>query len=118
MQFSHDKTSNTMYIQFSDEIVKNSEEISEGIIIDYGLGENIIGLEILNFSKRKIDLNEIIKLESDEIIAKLLKSRKNPFKFIGIWEGWDKFDLFEKGINLTKNIDKNKTVKIVDSWKN
>ncbi len=116
MQISHDKVANALHIQFSNKKVKATKEISEGIIIDYGLGDNIIGLEILNFSKRKINLNEIVKLESDEVIAKLLKRRKNPFEFIGIWEGWDKFDLFEEGINLTKNVDKNKAEKIVDLW--
>ena len=118
MQFSYDKVANAMYIRFSNEKVKRTEEISEGFIIDYSFGDDIIGLEILNFSKKKIDLNEIVKLESDEIIVKLLKRRKNPFKFIGIWEGWDKFDVFKKGINLTKNVDINKSVKIIDSWKN
>ena len=33
MQFSHDKVVNALYIRFSNEKVKTTEEISEGIII-------------------------------------------------------------------------------------
>ena len=108
MQFSHDKVANALHIRFLNEKVKTTEEISEGIIIGYGLGDNIVGIEIFNYSKREIDLNEIVKLESDEIIGRFLKRRKNPFEFIGIWEEWDKFNLFKKGINLSKEIDKTK----------
>ena len=32
------------------------------------------------------------------VIGRLLKKQKNPFEFLGIWEEWDKFDLFEEGI--------------------
>jgi len=85
MQFSYDKVVNAIYIRFSNGNVSTTEEISEGIIVDYGLEDNnIIGVEILNFTKRKINLNEIIKLDSDEVITKLLKRRKNPSKFNGI----------------------------------
>ena len=52
------------------------------------------------------------------VIGRLLKKRKNPFEFIGIWEEWDKFDLFEEGINKAKEIEKNKTKKIIESWEN
>ena len=52
------------------------------------------------------------------VIGRLLKKRKNPFEFIGIWEEWDKFDLFEEGINKAKEIDKNKTKQIIESWEN
>jgi len=73
MQFSYDKVANAMYIRFSNEKVRVTEEISEGIIIDYGLGDDIIGIEVLNYSKRKLDLNEIVKLDSDEIIPVVIQ---------------------------------------------
>lgn len=73
MQFSYDKVANAMYIKFSNEKVRVTEEISEGIIIDYGLGDDVIGIEVLNYSKRKLDLNEIVKLDSDEIIPVVIQ---------------------------------------------
>ena len=53
-----------------------------------------------------------------KVIGRLLKKQKNPFEFLGICEEWDKFDLFEEGINKAKEIDKNKTKLIIESWEN
>jgi len=73
MQVSFDKVANALYLQFSHEKVKDSEEVNEGIIIDYGEDENIIGIEILNYTERKINLNEIIKMDVDEIIPVIIQ---------------------------------------------
>ncbi|MHA1719524.1 MAG: antitoxin VapB family protein [Promethearchaeota archaeon] len=50
------------------------------------------------------------------VIGRLLKKQKNPFDFIGIWEDWDNFDLFEEGINKAKECDKPKGEQIINSW--
>ncbi len=73
MEVSFDKVANTLYIQFSREPVKETEEISGGIIVDYGENESIIGIEILNYSQRKINLNEIIQLNPEEIIPMIIQ---------------------------------------------
>ncbi|MHA1602217.1 MAG: antitoxin VapB family protein [Promethearchaeota archaeon] len=52
------------------------------------------------------------------VIGRILKKRKNPFEFIGIWEEWDEFDLFEKGIKESKEINRKKPKNIIESWKN
>ena len=49
MNFSFDKIANTLYIQFSNEKVSNSDEIVDGIIFDYSEDDYIIGVEILNY---------------------------------------------------------------------
>ena len=71
MEFSFDKVANALYIRFSNEKVLNSEEIAEGIIIDYGKDENIVGVEILDFASRKLDLNDLVKMNLEELIPKL-----------------------------------------------
>jgi len=68
MLISFDKVADVLYLQFSHEKVKDSKEINEGILIDYGQNDNIIGIEILNYSQHKINLNEIIRMNADEII--------------------------------------------------
>jgi uncharacterized protein YuzE len=50
MEFSFDKIANALYIRFSREKILNSDEIKAGIIIDYGMNQNVIDVEILNFS--------------------------------------------------------------------
>ncbi|MHA1344335.1 MAG: DUF2283 domain-containing protein [Promethearchaeota archaeon] len=73
MEFSFDKIADALYIQFSREKVIETEEISEGIIMDYGENNFIIGIEILNYTKRNINLNEIIKLNSEEIVPMIVQ---------------------------------------------
>jgi len=58
---------------FSNENIIDSDEIAEGIIIDYGKDSNIIGLEILNFKNRKLDLNDLVEMNIEEIIPKLVQ---------------------------------------------
>ena len=71
MEFSFDKVANALYIRFSGEKILNSDEFAEGIIIDYGKEDNIIGVEILNFTSRKLDLNDLVKMNIEELIPKL-----------------------------------------------
>ena len=68
MDFSFDKVANALYLRFSRESIKSSEEIVEGIIIDYGLYDNLIGIEVLNFTKKKLNLNKLIQMSEEEII--------------------------------------------------
>jgi len=68
MNFSFDRIANALYIRFSSEKISNSDEIAEGIIIDYGKNENIVGVEILNFTGRKINLNDLVQMTIEELI--------------------------------------------------
>ena len=71
MNFSFDKVANALYIRFSNEKISNSDEIVEGIIIDYGKNDNIIGVEILNYTERKLNLNDLVQMNSEELIPRL-----------------------------------------------
>jgi uncharacterized protein YuzE len=73
MDFNYDKMANTLYIRFSSEKVLNSDEIADGIILDYGKNENIIGVEILNFTNRKLDLNDLVQMNVEELIPRLVQ---------------------------------------------
>jgi len=71
MEFSFDKVANALYIRFSNERILNSDEIAEGIIIDYSLDNNIVGVEILNFTDRKLNLNDLVQMNAEELIPTL-----------------------------------------------
>jgi len=73
VDLSFDKVADALYIRFSYEKVKESEEIADGIILDYNEGDKLIGIEVLNYSKRHLDLNELITLNSDEIIPAIVE---------------------------------------------
>lgn len=72
MNINYDIVADAIYIKMNSGKVNESIEIKDGIIIDYLDSGEILGLEIINFSKRKIDLNEIIKLKSEEIISRIV----------------------------------------------
>ncbi|MCE4619563.1 MAG: DUF2283 domain-containing protein [Desulfurococcales archaeon] len=54
-----------------DRIVE-SEEVEPGVIIDYNDRGEIIGVEMLWFSRRKIDLNKLV-LEGPEVLVARLE---------------------------------------------
>jgi len=71
VNISYDSVADALYIKFSNERIKESDEISKGVILDYSNDGKIIGIEILNYSKRNIDLNKLIKLREEEIVAEV-----------------------------------------------
>jgi uncharacterized protein YuzE len=56
----YDAYADVLYVKIREGKVAESDEVENGIILDYDLDGNIIGIEILDFSRRKIDLNELV----------------------------------------------------------
>lgn len=52
MKVKYDKEVDILYIVFSEEKIKESDEEKSGIILDYDKQGSIVGIEILNASKR------------------------------------------------------------------
>lgn len=52
MKVKYDKEVDVLYIVFSEKKIKESDEGKPGIIIDYDKQGSIVGIEILNASKR------------------------------------------------------------------
>ena len=72
MEFSYDKKANALYLRFSSDKVATTDEISDGLIVDYNEKNLIISIEILNFTNRSLDLNNLIQMNADEIIPTVL----------------------------------------------
>ena len=72
MIISYDAEADTLYIKFGSGKPKDSVEIDDGIIIDVSEDGEILGIEIISFSKRGIDLNKIISLPPEKIIPELV----------------------------------------------
>lgn len=60
LSFKYDKVSDALYIKLKEGKIWESEEISPGVIVDYNDKGEVMGIEILWFSKRKIDLYKFI----------------------------------------------------------
>ena len=52
MKVKYDKETDVLYIGFSEEKIKESDEGKPGIILDYDQHGAIVGIEILNASKK------------------------------------------------------------------
>ena len=52
MKVVYDQESDILRILLSDSGIEESDEDKPGVIIDYDCGGNVVGMEILNASKR------------------------------------------------------------------
>jgi uncharacterized protein YuzE len=52
MKLKVDKASDALYLRLDEAAVVESEEVQPGIVLDYDAAGNMVGVEILNLSKR------------------------------------------------------------------
>ncbi len=52
MKIEFDQIADALYVQLRDGDVEKTEEIRPGMILDYDANGNVLGVEILNVSKR------------------------------------------------------------------
>jgi len=60
IRLKYDRSSDALYIRIKENRIIDSEEVAPGVIIDYDEHGEIVGIEILGFSKRKIDLSRVV----------------------------------------------------------
>lgn len=52
MRLKVDKESDALYLRLDETAVVESEEVQPGVVLDYDAADNVVGVEILNLSKR------------------------------------------------------------------
>jgi uncharacterized protein YuzE len=52
MRLKVDKESDALYLRLDEGAVVESEEVEPGVVLDYDAADNVVGVEILNLSKR------------------------------------------------------------------
>ena len=57
MKLKVDKESDAIYFRFDESKIIESEEVEKGIILDYNEFGNVVGIEILDISKRSDTIN-------------------------------------------------------------
>ncbi len=65
----YDRAGDVLYIKLRDGKIVESEEIEPGVIVDYNEKGEIIGIEVLWFSRRKIDLSKLILRGPESLVA-------------------------------------------------
>lgn len=66
MRVRVDATADAVYLNLTDRPIKDSEEVADGIVVDYDDEGRIVGVEILDASKRT-DEPEVLKQFSFEM---------------------------------------------------
>ena len=57
MTLKVDEKGDALYLRLDESKVIESEEVSPGVILDFNAGNQVVGVEILNLSKRSPKLN-------------------------------------------------------------
>ena len=52
MKLSIDKDADALYLRLDDSPIVESEEVAPGVVLDYNEDEQVVGIEMLNLSKR------------------------------------------------------------------
>ena len=52
MRLKVDEKNDALYFRLDESAIVESEEIKPGIVLDYDVNENVVGIEILGLSKR------------------------------------------------------------------
>ncbi len=57
MKLSVDKEADALYLRLDDSQIVESEEVSPGVVLDFNEANEVVGVEMLNLSKRSSSLN-------------------------------------------------------------
>ena len=60
MKVIYDPETDTLSLIFRDETIKESDELREGVIVDYGENGKVVSIEMLNASENVKEPNGII----------------------------------------------------------
>ncbi|MFP4260945.1 MAG: DUF2283 domain-containing protein [Opitutales bacterium] len=57
MKLHIDKEADALYLRLDDSDIIESEEVAPGVVLDYNRADQVVGIEMLNLSKRAPLLN-------------------------------------------------------------
>jgi len=66
LKIEYDKEADALYIQLRDALVEDNIDIEEGITIDLDVNRHIVGIEILDASK-KLSLKDIVNITIENL---------------------------------------------------
>ena len=57
MKLHVDKKADALYLRLDDSAIVESEEVSQGVVLDYNESNEVVGVEMFYLSKRSSNLN-------------------------------------------------------------
>lgn len=72
MKIEYSKEADAIYVYFKEDFVEKSKEIEDGIVIDFDKNSQLIGIEVLDASKR-FSLADIVNLNIENLPVEAIK---------------------------------------------
>ncbi len=69
IRVSYDRVADALYIKLKDDKVVDSDEAAPGVIVDFNDKGEIVGIEVLEFSRRDIDLKKLVVEGPEALVA-------------------------------------------------
>jgi uncharacterized protein YuzE len=67
MTLKVDEKADALYLRLDDSRIVESEEVSPGVVLDFNVDNQLVGVEILNLSERSPNLNlRDLKYQTDK----------------------------------------------------
>jgi uncharacterized protein YuzE len=66
MRLRVDHAADAVYLNLTDRPIKDSDEVADGIVVDYDYEGRIVGIEILDASKRTADRTTLKQFSFEE----------------------------------------------------
>jgi len=65
----YDCVGDVLYVKLRDDKIVDSEEVAPGVIVDYNEKGDIVGIEVLWFSKRRLDFSKLVLKGPEALVA-------------------------------------------------
>jgi uncharacterized protein YuzE len=66
MRLKVDKDNDVLYFRLDESSIVESEEVQPGIVLDFNADGNVVGIEMLNLSKR-VNLDQLKMLQYETV---------------------------------------------------
>jgi len=68
MRISYSKEADALYIRLSEKRIESSDEVADDVILDFDEDGNVVGIEILNASK-KLSISELTVSDIEKVVV-------------------------------------------------
>lgn len=68
VRISYDRVADALYIKLRDDRIVDSDEVAPGVVVDFNYKGEVVGVEVLGFSRRNIDLKKLV-IEGPEALV-------------------------------------------------
>jgi uncharacterized protein YuzE len=72
MKIEYSKEADALYVYFKEEFVATSREIEEGVVIDFDREGQLVGIEVLDVSRR-YKMSDIVNVKVENLSVETVK---------------------------------------------